>query len=52
MLDLEYIFSELKKQNKISLKVDLLRNYPEINFLTAVFFDKKTLVRHVVDQTI
>ena len=45
MLDLEYIFSELKKQNKISLKVDLLRNYPEINFLTAVFFDKKTLVR-------
>ena len=45
MLDLEYIFSELKKQNKISLKVDLLRNYPEINFLTAIFFDKKTLVR-------
>ena len=45
MLDLEYVFSELKRKNKIYLKVDHLRNHPEINFLTAIFFDKKTLVR-------
>ena len=45
MFDLDYVFSELKRQDKIYLKVDHLRNYPEINFLTAVFFDKKTLVR-------
>ena len=45
MFDLDYVFSELKRQDKIYLKVDHLRNYPEINFLTAIFFDKKTLVR-------
>ena len=45
MVDLEYVFSELKNQDKISLKVDLLKNCPEINFLTAIFFDKKTLIR-------
>ena len=45
MLDLDSVYSNLKKRNKIYQKVDYLRTVSNIGFISVVFFDKKTLVR-------